>query len=301
MRSACAKRARRSRLRKCRHNVTLRSRRERRWVRLCVVTARNRHPNGAPHPYSTQPPGSLLTVNLTCTSLSSKALLDKINLKTQRRLSALSKGENELRQKTFIKIMVQCTFLRLMSTKLTEYRGGSGVRNAAKKIQQAVRGFVSRANFTYMVRAKALMHRMWWRIRLWLSCARRRIAARLVRSFFQDFSDGFLSYIIMTFRWKMLKLQNIQRSFLRCKQDRVASLVLLWDIEAKNWEGRALKAKKEREVEEHKFRAKKIAAAESAARRCVWVEGKPEVARGGGQGGGRGGSRAGRPGARAAL
>ena len=52
------------------------------------------------------------------------------------------------------------------------------IRAAAGSIQKVVRGFVSRANFQYMVRAKGLMHRMWWRIRLWLACARRRIAAR---------------------------------------------------------------------------------------------------------------------------
>ena len=46
-----------------------------------------------------------------------------------------------------------------------------------------------------------------WRVLLWLYSARRRVAARLVRSFFSDFARLQLPYLIYRYRWSVVKLQ----------------------------------------------------------------------------------------------
>ena len=63
----------------------------------------------------------------------------------------------------------------------------------------------SRATTRHVRRFSSLQVR--WRVLLWLYSARRRVAARLVRSFFSDFARLQLPYLIYRYRWSVVKLQ----------------------------------------------------------------------------------------------
>jgi Ca2+-binding EF-hand superfamily protein len=129
--------------------------------------------------------------------------------------------------------------LALISTKMRKIqvfkvfwriRHGSAI-----SVQNLIRKFLWRCRISYLRHVRRILSHVSWRAKMWLCCARRRVCAGLVRSFLCDFQNKYLGYVIMTFRWKMLKLQRCIRDFLACKAARIVVLKKLWAREGKIW------------------------------------------------------------------
>ena len=106
---------------------------------------------------------------------------------------------------------------------------------AALSIQNILRKFLWRCRIAYLRHVRMILSHVSWRAKMWLCCARRKVCARLVRSFLCDFQNKYLGYVIMNFRYKMLKLQRCIRNFLACKAARLVVLKKLWAREGKIW------------------------------------------------------------------
>ena len=103
-----------------------------------------------------------------------------------------------------------------------------GLHKAARKIQRCIRNFLAVRNARAARYTRKLLKSVWWRARLWIRAVRRRLAARRLRVFFEEFSVQQVAYIIFTFRYRVIAVQKIIRSFLACKRSRRILLEKMW-------------------------------------------------------------------------
>ena len=85
-----------------------------------------------------------------------------------------------------------------------------------------------------------------WRVLMWYKTTKRKMQAQLLRTFFKDFAVQQVAYIIFTFRFRVIRVQRMIKSFLACKKARKLVLEKIW-----------LRMEKKVEDEESAFKKRK--------------------------------------------
>ena len=123
------------------------------------------------------------------------ALEMELMMKLQKRLDRKQiqklHRDRAMLQSAWLSHLLHCT-VKPLGDRLVRMRDVRRQDKAARSIQNLWRRFQARERFIQTVYTKFAIRLVWWRVRLWVACARRRICAHLVRTFLNDFRDGFL-------------------------------------------------------------------------------------------------------------
>lgn len=100
--------------------------------------------------------------------------------------------------------------------------------DAARVIQRKYKKYIRQIRLLQTIMTRQKLHSVEWRCKLWVKCVRRRLASRQLRKFFNDFAVQQVAYIIFTFRYRVVRVQRMMRSFLLCKKARRQVLEKMW-------------------------------------------------------------------------
>ena len=160
-------------------------------------------------------------------------LEESIERKEQRRLNNNKKKEIEARQMKLIRTIILAStmqrWLKQAPAVLDNFRRERSLEEAAIKIQTMWRrDLFKRKAFEAKV-IKKKMKNCGWRIQLYARCSRRRLYARVIRSFLLDMRKNHpLCLVIFMFRQRVLKAQKELRNFIDCKHARIEALEEKW-------------------------------------------------------------------------
>ena len=99
---------------------------------------------------------------------------------------------------------------------------------AAKVIQKSWKKFIRSLKLKQAAVIRQKLSHCEWRVLMWYRCTKRKMQAQLLRTFFKDFAVQQVAYIMFTFRYRVVRVQRMVRSFLQCKRARKQVLEKLW-------------------------------------------------------------------------
>jgi hypothetical protein len=114
------------------------------------------------------------------------------------------------------------------SKDLVVFKAEKVKHDAARRIQRLVKKFMRAQRLVQAVLTRQRLVSVDWRCKFWIRCVRRRLASRQLQSFFQDFSVQQVAYIIFTFRFRVVRVQRMMKSFLAVKKARKMVLEKMW-------------------------------------------------------------------------
>jgi hypothetical protein len=161
-----------------------------------------------------------------------KTLAETINKKEQRRLKNNRIKETELRQQETVRAIILAAslqrWLRNAPETLANFKREKSQKEAAEKIQNMWRkdNFARKAFETCAVKKK--LKRSGWRIILYMRCNRRRLYAKVIRSFLLDLLVNALPFVFVLYRSRILRAQKHMRNFIECKRKRLKALEEMW-------------------------------------------------------------------------
>lgn len=151
------------------------------------------------------------------------------------RISAVrEKGENESRQKNWLKLVAIAASIHKLKAHVLDKKADA---ENHKKMSQAVltiqnahrRHYNNKMKVKYETVAKILV-RYEWKARLNLRTTKRKRFAGIIRSFFRDHQDDSqFASIVKSYRYKIIRIQRHARHFLRCRKARLICLGKIWD------------------------------------------------------------------------
>jgi len=161
-----------------------------------------------------------------------KKLKESIQNKEQHRLDYLTLKKNHLRQVTIIKIITLVTVMYPWFYDapkiIEEFRYTKSLNIAASKIQKRWKKEVLYRKAMEARKIRKKLKKFSFRIHLWARSARRRLNAQIIRHFLEDFSVNPMPFLIYKFRCKVMKAQQMMKSFVLCKNARILALERSW-------------------------------------------------------------------------
>jgi len=117
---------------------------------------------------------------------------------------------------------------KMGSANLKEYEEKKVLHMAARVIQRSWKKFIRNLKLKQAAVIRQKLSHCEWRVLMWYRCTKRKMQAQLLRTFFKDFAVQQVAYIMFTFRYRVVRVQRMIRSFLQCKKARKQVLEKLW-------------------------------------------------------------------------
>jgi hypothetical protein len=157
---------------------------------------------------------------------------DTLVKKEQRRLRNIKRKEIEIQQIKLLTAVVVASatqrWLHDATATLADFRRIKLLEEAAIKIQTMWKKemFVRKALIAWNITKK--LKYCGWRIKLHARCNRRKLYAKVIRTFLVDMANHPLSFALYKFRWRVLNAQRLTRKFLDCRRARLQALEEQW-------------------------------------------------------------------------
>lgn len=157
---------------------------------------------------------------------------DTLAKKEQRRLRNIRRKEIERQQIKLLTAVVIASatqrWLHGATSTLADFRRIKLLDEAAIKIQTIWKKemFARKALIARNITKK--LKYCGWRIKLHARCSRRKLYAKVIRTFLVDMANHPLSFALYKFRWRVLNAQRLTRHFLDCRRARLQALEEQW-------------------------------------------------------------------------
>ncbi|GMI04318.1 hypothetical protein TrVE_jg9451 [Triparma verrucosa] len=161
-----------------------------------------------------------------------EAVLGSIDKKEEKRKLFQKKKELQILQR---KLLVQVVLASYSKAWIENSRGALEKWNeqkvfhaAARTIQRKWKKFIRALKLVNSLLIRQRLAHCEWRVIMWYKCTKRKMQAQLLRTFFTDFAVQQVAYIIYTFRYRVVRVQRMIKSFLACKKARKLVLEKMW-------------------------------------------------------------------------